>query len=1220
MRSNLIIGVFLTLLSPALSQSLFISDSVRTEASLTNTAVTVDGRGGLVITGTGDPLAGCTVNLNSADAWLRMTEFKPSQLSASFLSRVRVQGVAVTAGGNARVVQYGEGAIVMPQGDDFAPLEIFSERYFAGGAKPLTAYTEYNNALLGSSTTAFRSFRLKRGYMVTFATQENGTGTSRCYVAADGDLEIGRLPAALEDDLHFVRVFPWRWVTKKGIAGNIESGLGIGWKYNWNLNENSPANWEYVPIRQTRWWPGLDQDWKTRGATHLLGFNEPDHADQANLTVAESISTWPALQLPGLRLGAPAITDGGLSWLTDFMGQADSAGLRVDFVPVHYYRCFGDANDPAGAATQFYNFLKDIYDEVQRPLWVTEWNNGANWTSCADPTFAQQALAVAAITDMLDTTPFVERYALYNWVEDVRRIKWDDGWLTQAGEVYRDNESPVAYRQEMPDTGIGSSAVFSFDGHARDASTSAHSAMLVGAPAFTAGKNGQSLVFDGVSDWVQLSPRIGDSTDWSFTGWVYWNGGENWQRIFDLGLETDRHIFLTPKANGDGLRFGIENNGTQQQLNAPALPVGTWTHVAVTISGGTGKLFVNGAVVATNTAMTINPVNVRTKYNYLGKSRFPPDPLFSGRLDDIRFFSSAQSDSTIAAIASTPPPLFLSNVLRGVDATAGLPYNDTLTDDVSGTGTLTFTKLSGASWLSVSTNGTLSGTPSAADAGDNSFVIRVTDTNGSSASATLIVTIPTIEIAIATGADDAEQATNGAVNLTSSDLELVNDGGLQIVGLRFTGVNVPQGAVITEATIQFTVDEAQSEVTHLSFGLEDADSAAPFSTATNNIGGRPLVPYEITWQPAPWVAGQAGTAQRSPNLAGLVQEVVSRDGWRKGNAIAVIVEGSGHRTADAFEKAGGSTPVLHITYAAADPVLESTVYGSNGNDDAEQAADGSVNLTSSDLELIDDGGPQLVGLRFPNLMLPKNAMVLDARMQFTADEAQSGATSLLIQAHDADNAAAFTTATNNISSRPRTGASAVWNPEEWANIGERSPLQLTPDLSPLVNEIVSRPGWSSGNAIAFIIDGSGHRTANSADYPGGLPVSLTVRYTARAQAGTFGRWLADHPGAGTETDDSDADGLVNLLEYAFGLDPFHADVLPSSLVMNTSSIQLTYTRPSEVSDAEYQPEWSDTLDGNWSGAGVTQEIIGDDGSTRTIRATVPRGNGGQRYLRVRVSH
>lgn len=218
MRKTVSISIFLSLLSllsHAPSQSLFVSDLVRSEDSLANTAVTVEGRGGLIITGTGDPLAGSTVDLNSADAWLRMTGFTPSQASASFLRRVRVRGAVATAGGNVRVVQYGEGAIVLPQGDDFSPLEIFSERHVVGDTKRLTAYTKYNSALLGSSTSTFRSFHLKRGHMVAFATQENGEGTSRCYVAADGDLEIGRLPAVREDSLHFVWIIPWRWVSKK---------------------------------------------------------------------------------------------------------------------------------------------------------------------------------------------------------------------------------------------------------------------------------------------------------------------------------------------------------------------------------------------------------------------------------------------------------------------------------------------------------------------------------------------------------------------------------------------------------------------------------------------------------------------------------------------------------------------------------------------------------------------------------------------------------------------------------------------------------------------------------------------------------------------------------------------------------------------------------------------------------------------------------------------
>src|SRR6266568_2116321 len=84
---------------------------------------------------------------------------------------------------------------------------------------------------------------------------------------------------AWDDSVHFVYVTPWRWASKKGIAGNIESGLNLGWKYNWNIDQNSTRDLQYIPIRQQRWWPGLGQNWQTLGADHLLGYNEPDHTD-----------------------------------------------------------------------------------------------------------------------------------------------------------------------------------------------------------------------------------------------------------------------------------------------------------------------------------------------------------------------------------------------------------------------------------------------------------------------------------------------------------------------------------------------------------------------------------------------------------------------------------------------------------------------------------------------------------------------------------------------------------------------------------------------------------------------------------------------------------------------------------------------------------------------------------------------------------------------------
>lgn len=727
------------------AQTLSLDNDIQTHATLTGTTVTVNGRSELRITGTGNPISGSTINLIGADAWLRFTAIKPSAVNSSLLGQLRINGANATLNTNCRIAQYGDGAVVIPHGSSFRPLEIFDGPSFTGESSSLLPYVVYTNANFGLADRV-TSFRLKRGYTATIAQNTNGTGASRNYVAQDGDLEVALLPGDLDNAASFIRVFPWRWTTKKGIAGNIESGLNVSWGYNWNIDRNSSLDWEYVPIRQDRWWPGLGQNWQSRGANHLLGYNEPDSADQSNIAVGDAVSSWPDLLGTGLRLGSPAPTDGGLNWLYSFMDQADAAKLRVDFVAVHYYRCFNPSN-PSGAATQMYNFLKDVHDRTGRPVWVTEWNNGANWTGCGDPTFTQQAAAVDAMMDMMEAAPFVERYALYNWVEDVRRVKWDDGSLTTAGVVYRDKPSALSHTQAIPDVATAPAAFYRFENNTRDSSANGHAAIARGAAKFAAGKTNRGISLSGNAaggDHVLLPPRLGDSTDFTFGAWVYWNGGTNWQRIVDLGSGTGSYLFLTPSADSGRLRFAIRNGGPEQQLNhTAALPVNTWTHVAVTISGSTGKLFVNGGLVATNNSMTIDPANLGTTTNYLGKSQFANDPLFAGMLDEVQFLGNALTDTQVMAMTTNVPPQFTNSTVQGAPATQGVPYSGTLAGSATDPGdTITYAKQSGPSWLSVAPDGALSGTPSLDDEGTHQFIIVATDSAGATAIAQLLITLP----------------------------------------------------------------------------------------------------------------------------------------------------------------------------------------------------------------------------------------------------------------------------------------------------------------------------------------------------------------------------------------------------------------------------------------------------------------------------------------------
>ncbi|NNE69365.1 MAG: hypothetical protein HKN29_03255, partial [Rhodothermales bacterium] len=88
---------------------------------------------------------------------------------------------------------------------------------------------------------------------------------------------------------------------------------------------------------------------------------------------------------------------------------------------------------------------------------------------------------------------------------------------------------------------------------------------------------------------------------------------------------------------------------------------------------------------------------------------------------------------------------------------------------------------------------------------------------------------------------------------------------------------------------------------------------------------------------------------------------------------------------------------------------------------------------------------------------------------------------LTLRAEATDNAEAFSSSAHDITDRARTLASATWSPNDWDSVGEAGSDQLTPDLSALIQEVVSRPGWSAGNSLAFIINGSGERTAEAHD-------------------------------------------------------------------------------------------------------------------------------------------
>jgi Glycosyl hydrolases family 43/Concanavalin A-like lectin/glucanases superfamily len=224
------------------------------------------------------------------------------------------------------------------------------------------------------------------------------------------------------------------------------------------------------------------------------------------------------------------------------------------------------------------------------------------------------------------------------------------------------------------------SAFYPFNVDAGDASglydgTLENGAAITNDPGF-----GNVLSLDGISQYVLLPIPVANAS--TFAAWVKWNGGAAWQRLFDFGTDTTNYFFLTPRSSAGTMRFAITTggNGAEQQINAPfALPTNSWCHVAVTLDGSKGLLYLNGVPVATNNNLTLRPWQTLAKTNYIGHSQFSADPLFGGEIGSFRIFGRALNGAEIKDLAYAPPALahrysFSSNTSNVVWDSIGMAH------------------------------------------------------------------------------------------------------------------------------------------------------------------------------------------------------------------------------------------------------------------------------------------------------------------------------------------------------------------------------------------------------------------------------------------------------------------------------------------------------------------------------------------------------------------
>lgn len=460
MKKNLffllaLLSVVLPLAGQTTRTAVVVNNEKVTVSDYIDKDVTVSGKSELHITGTGSLLSNTEIDLTSMDAWLFFDNLRPQFVVDNLLAKVKVNGQAAVNKTNCRVAIYLHGAVVMPYPSTIKPLEVFSGQNFTGESNTYDVHTYYKG--LAGMENKIRSFRLKRGYMATLANNTDGTGYSRVFIADDADLEVPVISSLLDKTVSFIRVLPWEYVTKKGWCGTGSGGgpdaemVNGTWWYSWSADQNSRTNQEYVPIKQNLGWPGWTEINNKQNVSHLLGFNEPNRPDQSNMTVAQALAAWPEYLKSGLRLGSPSPSDpfgSNGAWLYEFLDSCKARNYRVDYIAIHCYW--------AKSPQSWYNDLKWVHERTGLPIWITEWNNGANWTneswptadrSYSDANATKQLNDIKAILNVLDTASFVERYSIYNWVQDARAMILN-GSLTKAGQYYKDNKSVMAFNRK----------------------------------------------------------------------------------------------------------------------------------------------------------------------------------------------------------------------------------------------------------------------------------------------------------------------------------------------------------------------------------------------------------------------------------------------------------------------------------------------------------------------------------------------------------------------------------------------------------------------------------------------------------------------------------------------------------------------------------------------------------------------------------------------------
>ena len=395
------------------------------------------------------------VSINSKTSVVIIQNVKPSvflSMSNGF-SQIKISGTTAVNGTNCQVRMYNKGTIILPyaEGDGTAILTTYTGTNQSG-----TSYTNYSTGHSGGfmktltdadGLNNIKSFTLKRGYMVTFATGTAGWGYSRCFIAAYEDLTMN-LPTVLAGNVSSYRVFPFFNFSKSSVGDNTDvtahRALNSTGGYTWGMGQDMGPDVECVVNHIYEDWPSASACGSQNYTPHMKTNNEPRNSSDDHPQDLETIlGNWQNLMRTGMRLGSPTSWDGsdywnGTGFIKGFLDEIDARGWRCDFVDAHCY--WNEYN---------FTYLESMWwPNMHRPIWVSEWVWGASWNSngcfASGQTESTIVSTTSNILSTLNNSAHVERYFYWNSEADISKI-YKSGALTTLGQTYAATDGGLGY-------------------------------------------------------------------------------------------------------------------------------------------------------------------------------------------------------------------------------------------------------------------------------------------------------------------------------------------------------------------------------------------------------------------------------------------------------------------------------------------------------------------------------------------------------------------------------------------------------------------------------------------------------------------------------------------------------------------------------------------------------------------------------------------------------